>query len=181
MRYLFALLAVLHLPAHAFSDTPKAATEAFYQWVLSQKQGGLPSPQQRKQLTRLLTGDFVQTLAAAYEAEKQCVSVTPQDMKPPIWEGNIWVSNYEGAAEAWYGEPHMQGGEAIIGVDLLDIDDQRPKGQENRAITWRDSVKLRKEKQGWLVKDVDRKDLGSLRAVLRKYVSEEGKACRQQR
>jgi hypothetical protein len=179
MRYLLALLAAAHLSAFAASDNPEAATEAFYQWVLSQKYSGLPSPQQRKQLSRLLTGDFVRDLAATSEAERQCVAVTPRDTKPPIWEGNIFVGNYEGAAEAWYGEPHAEGREVIIPVDLLDVDDRFPKGHKNRTIAWHDSVKLRKEKQGWLVADVIRKDSRSLIAELRKYVNEEGRQCRQ--
>jgi hypothetical protein len=34
MRYLLALLAVVHLSAFAASATPEAAAEAFYRWVL---------------------------------------------------------------------------------------------------------------------------------------------------
>lgn len=182
MRYLLlALLAIVHLSVSAASDTPEAAAEAFYRWVLSQKYGGLPSPQQRNQLTRFLTEDFVRYLAATSKAERQCVAVTPPDMKPPIWEGNIFVGNYEGAVEAWYGEPHAEGREVIIGVDLLDVDDRLPKGHKNRAIAWHDSVKLRKEKQGWLVADLIRKDSGSLTAELRKYVNKEGRECGRQR
>ena len=55
MRFLLALLACAHLPAFAASETPEAAAQAFYRWVLSYQGGALPSPEQRKQLRRLLT------------------------------------------------------------------------------------------------------------------------------
>lgn len=187
MRYLlFALLLIVHLSVSAASDTPETAAEAFYRWVLSQKfdGGGLPSPQQRKSLARLLTQNLVHDLAVASEAERQCVGITPQDMKPPIWEGNIFVGNYEGATEVAYGEPHVDGPEATIGVDLVSVMTSFPRGDRRRSVFWRDRVKLRKEKRGWLVADLIRNESGSLTEELRKYVSkyvnEEGRECRQQ-
>jgi hypothetical protein len=183
MRYLlFALLVIVHLSVSAASDTPEAAAEAFYRWVLAQKYGGggLPSPQQRKQLARLLTENFVQDLAATSKAERQCVDITPQDMKPPIWEGNIFVGNYEGATEVAYGEPHVDGREAMIGVDLVSVMTNFTQGDRRRSVFWRDRVKLRKEKRGWLVADVIRNESGSLTEELRKYVNEEGRECREQ-
>jgi hypothetical protein len=183
MRYLLlALLVILPLSVAGASETPEAAAEAFYRWVLTQKYGGggLPSPQQRKQLRRLLTEDLIRDLAATYEAEGQCVDVTPRDMKPPIWEGNIFVGNYEGATEAAYGEPHIDGREANIGVDLVSVMEHFPRGDRQRSVFWHDTVKLRKEKRGWLVADVIRNESGSLTEELRKYVNEEGQACRRQ-
>lgn len=183
MKYLLpALLAIVHLSASAANDTPEAAAEAFYRWVLSQKYGGggLPSPQQRKQLTWLLTADLVQDLVATSEAERQCTDVTPQDMKPPVWEGSIFVGNYEGATEVAYGEPHVDGREAMIGVDLVSVYGYFPRGDRRRSIFWHDRVKLQKGKRGWLVADVIRNESGSLTKELHKYVNEEGRECRRQ-
>jgi hypothetical protein len=70
MRYLLVLLAVVHLSALAASETPEAATEAFYRWVLFHPNGGLPSSEQRKQLTRHLAADFVGLFASASEAQR---------------------------------------------------------------------------------------------------------------
>jgi hypothetical protein len=57
---------------------------------------GRPSAKQRQQLRRLLTPDFVEPLAAASATEKRCVAGLPPDMKGDIWEGNPFMSNYEG-------------------------------------------------------------------------------------
>jgi len=150
MRYLLALLAFVHLSAFAANETPEAAAEAFYRWVLSYKGGGLPSSDQRKQLHRLMTPEFVQLLTDASATEARCVAGLPPDMKGDIWEGNPFVSNYEGATEAWYGESRAEGRQVIIDVNLLEVDEKRPKGDKLRTYTWHDSVKLRKEKRdGW--------------------------------
>ncbi|MDB5747460.1 MAG: hypothetical protein JWP72_2308 [Massilia sp.] len=168
MRYLVALLAYAHLSAFGASETPQAAAEAFYRWVLSYQGGGLPSPEQRKQLKQLLTPEFVQLFAAASATETRCTTGLPPDIKGPVWEGNPFVSNYEGATEAWYGASRSEGRQVIIEVNLLDVDDKRPKGDKYRTHTWQDSVKLRKEKSGWLVTDVARGE--SLTGMLRDYV-----------
>jgi hypothetical protein len=168
MRYLFALFTAIHVSAFAASPTPEAAAEAFYRWVIAYDGPGLPSSRQRQQLTRLLTPDFVGLLAAASAAETRCVAGLPPDMKGDIWEGNPFVSNYEGATEVWYGASRIAGRDVIIEVNLLDVDSQRPKGDRQRTYTWRDSVRLRKGKGGWLVADVRRGQ--SLTGMLRQYI-----------
>jgi hypothetical protein len=119
MRYLLALLACVHLSAFAGSETPEAAAEAFYRWVLSYQGGGLPSPEQRKELKRLLTPEFVQLLASASATEARCTAGLPPDIKGPVWEGNPFVSNYEGATEVWYRSSRSEGRQVIIEVNLL--------------------------------------------------------------
>lgn len=168
MRYLFVLLAAVHVSAFGASPTPRAAAEAFYRWVIAYDSPGLPSARQRQQLTRLLTPDLVGLLAAASVAERRCVANLPPDMKGDIWEGNPFVSNYEGASAARYGASRVKGRDVIVEVDLLDVDRQRPKGDPNRNYSWRDSVLLKKESEGWLVADVYRR--GSLRGMLRDYI-----------
>jgi hypothetical protein len=51
---------------------------------------------------------------------------------------------------------------------MASVDNQRPKGDRDRTYTWRDSVRLRKGRQGWLVTDVQRG--GSLTGMLRDYI-----------
>jgi hypothetical protein len=96
MRYLLALLAVVHLSGFATQRNARGRSRGFYRWVISYQGAGLPSPEQRKQLTRMLTADFVQLLAAASETESRCVAGLPRNMKGDIWEGNLFVNNYEG-------------------------------------------------------------------------------------
>jgi len=116
----------------------------------------------------LLTPELVRLFEAASATEARCIAGLPPDIKGPVWEGNPFVSNYEGAREAWYGPSRSEGRQVIIEVHLLDVDDKRPKGDKYRTYIWQDSVKLRKEKSGWLVADVVRGE--SLAGMLREYV-----------
>jgi hypothetical protein len=98
-------------------------------------------------------------------------------MKPDIWEGSLFVSNYEGANEVWYGGKSVSRQDIVIRVNLLDIDSSREKGDRYRTIVWSDSVRLRKGKGGWLVADVLRGDSPnvtgreSVIAMLRRYIN----------
>lgn len=177
MKYLMAFLVTVHLSAFGASDTPEAAAEAFYRWVLTHDVVGLPSPAQRQQLRRLLTPDFLHVLEEAEKAQDRCTANVPAGMKPDIWEGSLFVTNYEGANEVWYGDKNVERQDTIIQVTLLDIDPSRKKGDRYRAIAWSDSVRLRKLKQGWLAADVMRGDSPnssereSVIGMLRKYIA----------
>jgi hypothetical protein len=144
--------------------------------VLTHDVVGLPSQAQREQLQRLLTSDFVRVLEEAEKAQERCTANVPEDMKPDIWEGSLFVTNYEGANEVWYGDKNVKRQDTLIQVNLLDIDPSRKKGDRYRAIVWSDSVMLRKLKQGWVVADVMRGDSPNSSArksvigMLRKYI-----------
>jgi hypothetical protein len=176
MKYLMAFLAAVHLTASGAIDTPEAAAEAFYRWVLTHQVAGLPSSAQRQQLRRLLTPDFLHVLEEAEKAQDRCTVNVPEDMKPNIWEGALFVTNYEGANEVWYGNKNVERQDTIIQVNLLDVDPSRKKGDRYRAIVWSDSIRLRKLKQGWLVADVMRgespnsSERESVIGMLRKYI-----------
>jgi hypothetical protein len=176
MKYLMAFLASVHLSAFGSSNTPEDAAEAFYRWVLTHDVVGLPSPAQRQQLQRFLTPDFVRVLDEAEQAQERCTTNVPEGMKPDIWEGSLFVTNYEGANEVWYGGKSVGRQDTIIQVNLLDIDPSRKKGDRYRAIVWSDSIRLRKVKQGWRVADVMRGDSPnssereSVIGMLRKYI-----------
>jgi hypothetical protein len=176
MKYLIAFLAAVHLSTFGATSTPEAAAEEFYRWVLTHDVVGLPSPTQRQQLRRLLTPDFLQVLEEAEKAEERCTANVPEGMKPDIWEGSLFVTNYEGANEVWYGSKNVERQDTTIQANLIGIDPSRKKGDRYRAIVWSDSVRLRKLKQGWLVADVMRGDSPnssereSVIGMLRKYI-----------
>jgi hypothetical protein len=177
MKYLMAFLAAVaaHLSAFGAANNPDDVVEAFYRWVLTHHVAGLPSPAQRQQLRQLLAPDFLHVLDEAEKAQDRCIANALKDMKPNIWEGSLFVTNYEGANEVWYGSKRIERQDTIIEVNLLGIDPGRKKGDRYRAIAWSDSVRLRKFKHGWLVVDVMRGDSPnssereSLIGMLRKY------------
>jgi len=52
MKYLMIFLISVHLSAFGSNNTPEAAAEAFYQWVLTHDVAGLPSRAQRQDIGR---------------------------------------------------------------------------------------------------------------------------------
>lgn len=183
MKYLIVFLAASHLSAVGAASTPEAAAEAFYRWVLTHNVVGLPSPTQRRQLQRLVTPHFLYVLKEAEKAQERCIANTAESMKPDIWEGSLFVTNYEGAKEVWYGGKNVERQDTIIQVNLLDIDPSRKKGDRDRAIVWSDSVRLRKLKKEWLVADVIRGDSPnssereSVIGMLRRYIDVDCPPC----
>lgn len=176
MKYLITSLAVVHLSALGAHESPEAAAEAFYQWVLTHRVTGLPSAMQRQQLQRLLTPSFLHMLAQADKAQARCIANVPADMKSNVWEGSLFVTNYEGANEVWYGAKEVGRQDVVIKVNLLDIDPSREKGNRYRTVVWSDSIRLQKTKQGWLVADIMRGDSphsserASVLGMLRQYI-----------
>lgn len=179
MKFAISLLTAVPLLAFAANNSPEGAAEAFYRWVLTHDVTGLPSPAQRKQLRPLITPEFLRILSEAERAQGRCIARSEKDMKPDIWEGSLFVSNYEGANEVWYGEKSVVRQDVFIQVNLLDIDPTRGKGDRYRTIVWGDSVKLRKVRDGWLVADVLRGDSPGVReresviGMLRKYIDKD--------
>jgi hypothetical protein len=154
---------------YANSTRPQDAAEAFYRWVLAHPSVSLPSAAQRKELEPLLMPRFLALLAAAANGEQRCSAFTPPDLKPPIYEGSLFVGHYEGATEAAYGEPGHDGRDVYIDVDLMSIEPRWPKGHQSRAYAWRDRVKLQVHGRQWRVADVGMEGR-SLTAELQKYV-----------
>jgi hypothetical protein len=172
MRRLLTFAALL-ICSHAQgnSDRPEDAAQAFYRWVLTHPSVSLPSTTQRKELQPLLMPQLLALLAVAAQGEQRCAAVTPPDLKPPIYEGSLFVGSYEGATEAAYGESGHDGRDVYIDVDLMYIEPHWPKGHQARAYAWRDRVKLQIHGRGWRVADVVMQGR-SLATELQQYVDE---------
>ncbi|MDB5958794.1 MAG: hypothetical protein JWP59_88 [Massilia sp.] len=170
------------LPAAAATDG-EATTQAFYGWLLSRPHIAMPSAAQRKQLAAFMTPDLIVLLKKTAEAEARCIAATPEGFKPLLFEGSLLVGNYEGANEAMYGTWRRTKHAMSVDVDLMAIDDTRPKGHKDRAYRWRDRVTLRQVGGRWLISDltlnVSSADRYSLVDYLWKYVRVESLTCGQ--
>lgn len=141
-------------PAVAAATTPELTVQRFYRWLLARSGVALPTVQERAELARFLTAEFIELLAQTSAAEARFIAATPAGDKPPLFEGSLFVGNYEGASEVAYGAVHRAGRTATVDVDLMYIEPRWPKGHKWRAVAWRDRIKLYADREKWAVGDV---------------------------
>jgi hypothetical protein len=112
---LFILISVIGIePTYAATTQPEITTQAFYGWVLSHPATSLPSPEERKQLAAFMDPAFIDLLRQTSAAEQHCIAMTPIGNKGNIFEGNLFVGNYEGATEVAYGATRRKGKIAYV-------------------------------------------------------------------
>ena len=180
MRSSASFLSALIFATHALADThlPDATLHTFYAWVLAHPSRGLPSAKERAELAKTLSPEVMKLLKAASEMEAKCIRVGPKGEKPLIVEGDLFVSNYEGATEIAYGEPRREGDHVAVESDLMSVDKRFPKAHKNRAIAWKDTVELKQLDGRWYVDDVRFAENRSLVGNLKEYIEDAGQSCR---
>jgi hypothetical protein len=179
-------LALSALAHGAENRSPEQTVQSFYGWLLkpANLQTSLPSPKQRAVLRELLSADLMTLLDEASKTESQCVKVAPKDSKPLIVEGALFVGNYEGANEAIYDEPKLQGDAATVEVSLFSVSPSYPKGHRLRGVAWKDVVQLARHDGRWIINDIlfRQNETGSaggkasLSGELKSYI-DDGKSC----
>jgi hypothetical protein len=171
MRLCISLFLVLLIaPAcKAAQLSPTQVANSFYAWV-SAGGGGVPTEKELKPATVFLSGRFSALLRKSLVAEERCVKATPPDLKPPIFEGNLFVDNYEGLTKVISMSVRRQHGQAIVTARLAYADSAWPA----RVYRWTDQLTLVTEGGKWVVDDVGgRRRRPPLSAILKKYTSKE--------
>jgi hypothetical protein len=181
---LFILYAVLgSLPAHAATKQwgtatqRESTTQAFYGWVLSHPATSLPSQAEREQLAAFMSPAFIDLLRETSAAEQRCIAATPIGNKGNIFEGRLFVGNFEGATEVAYGATRQKGRNAYVDVALMYTEKRFPKGHKYRSVAWNDRLKLSFDGHRWWVSDVIKGKTQSLSDELKKYIVEDSMHC----
>ena len=136
---------------HAAVSSPKDVANDFYQWTIKYGAGGLPSEEKLKSGHGLFSKELEDLLHASLIAEKRCVKNAPPDIKPPLFEGSIFVSNYEGLSKVVALEARHSGKDVVIAAKLAYIN---PGSQCSRPYRWTDNLILSLENGNWVVKDI---------------------------
>lgn len=172
MRFLIALLfcAICTTPALAQNAGPDHAATGFYKHYLQLKPRGIPDAATRKQFDRLLTPSLVDQLKQAERAEVAHRKAT-QNLEPPLFEGDLFSSLYEGATAYSIGACTIEGRRAYCDIDLTFMAEAGAQ-----PTTWTDKLVFLKRIGGWRVDDIgfggawDFAQHGSLRASLRDII-----------
>lgn len=180
---LILLTALGSLTAHAATkqgetiSERESTTQAFYGWVLSHGGTSLPSPTERRQLAAFMDVAFVSLLKETAAAEQRCIAATPIGNKGNIFEGSLFVDNFEGATEVAYGATRQKGHNAYVDVVLMYTEQRFPKGHKYRSFAWQDRLKLSFDGHRWWVSDVIKGKTRSLSDELKNYIVEDSKHC----
>jgi len=160
-------LALLFTPAClAATLPPTAVANNFYAWTMTVG-GGIPSAKQLQQTSGFFSVRLIDLLRTSLAAEERCVKATPPDLKPPIFEGSLFVDHYEGLTKVLSLKKARQHGKVIITARLAYVEPRSPKN----VYRWTDRLFLIMENGNWVIDDIATKS--SLSAILKKYTSKE--------
>jgi hypothetical protein len=173
MFKLVLAILLLNMPsANASSSHPRDIAESFYTWLIKYDGGGLPSQTALKAIEPNISRELLTLLRKATAVEKRCVASTPRNLKPMIFEGSLFVDNYEGTTKVKSMELE-QIGLGILVTSHLEFKDPR---WEVDAIDWTDQLLLIQESEKWVVGDT--KPPGSPNSLVRKLKKYIRAACR---
>ena len=152
LRFVFALL-LLAGPALAAGD-PADAVNAFYGVYTGQHaQGqGIPDATVRLRLQPYLSPRLNKQLADAASAQTR-LSAKVRNAVPPVLEGDIFSSLFEGAS-AWKVGACQQSGKTARCSVALSYTPPPGAGAKAKPANWTDTLMLADTPQGWKVDDV---------------------------
>jgi hypothetical protein len=125
------------------------AAAAFYGSYMKLKPSGIPDAAQRTQMRALMSPALNDLLAAADAAEARYAQKTKKQV-PPLVEGDLFTSLFEGASHFSVGRCDGDAQKAVCPVDFV-YDD----GRNSPQARWQDKVHLVRAAAGWLVDDIE--------------------------
>jgi hypothetical protein len=152
-RILFVLL-LMTLPAHA-ADDPATAANEFYAVYKGQPAGGIPDATGRLRYSAVLSPRLNKQLTAAAAAQAR-LTAKVRNAVPPMLEGDIFSSLFEGATAWKIGACQVEGnkGDGKIARCPVALTYTPPPAPKAKPANWNDTVVVVNTPQGWKVDDV---------------------------
>jgi hypothetical protein len=126
-----------------------ATAQKFYQWNIESAVVGIPTGQQLLPIQNLLDPKLVKYLEQAKSIETCLIQSAPKDIKPAIFEGSVFVDNYEGVSKVKALSLSGQGDTATVTATLEYTD----RKQTSTSISVSELV-LKKKADRWLIEDI---------------------------
>jgi hypothetical protein len=154
---------------------PAPAVSAFYDIVVSERQGGVPDMDMRARLRPVISPELDSLLAQAAEAERRHTMRT-NNSEPPYLQGDIFSSLFEGATAYEVGACATENAETVACAVSLSYEG------EGETAKWQDRVLLTisaHDASLFLVDDIayggewDFASRGTLKGSLRAVIAEE--------
>jgi len=152
LRFVTVLM-VLSSPLAA-ADDPASAVNAFYAvYKDHHAQGGIPDATGRVRYTPVLSPRLNKQLTEAAAAQARLTAKVTNAV-PPMLEGDIFSSLFEGATSWKVGACHVDGAIARCAVALSYAPPPTQNAKALKPANWTDIVVLAQTPQGWKVDDV---------------------------
>ena len=133
--------------AHAQEAAPDATVAGFYGAYKSfHPSDGIPDAKGRARYEPFLSPALNRALVAAAAAEDKFAKANKDS--PPLIEGDLFTSNFEGATEEVPQPCRVEGAEARCPVQLTYT------GAKAKPLVWTDTLLLVKTEAGWRVDDI---------------------------
>jgi hypothetical protein len=127
-----------------------AVAESFYAtYSTFHPSDGIPDAKGRAKLEPFISRSLDDLLAAGDAAEKHFAAAT-RHMSPPLIEGDLFTSNFEGATAVHVGACEVNGDNAHCAVAL----GYRGRPEDAKPVNWTDTVYLVRQAAGWRVDDI---------------------------
>ena len=146
-RVLFAVFVLCTSVVAKAADTPKAIADGFYQAVISLNEGGIPDSAGRARLVPFISPSLTQALASANEAAL-AYAHNSRHAVPPLLEGNIFVSLFDGVSAARVGHCVSRQARAVCPAALSYLN------AAGQTYHWQDKLVLTHTEGGWRVDNV---------------------------
>jgi hypothetical protein len=147
------LLVCIFAEAATTPDAQKTAT-AFYNVYIRTHPPGVPDAAVRKQFQPVVSPTLNDLLAGAAKAEADYAKQMKGEA-PPLVEGDLFTSNFEGATSFSILSCDGDDKFAICAVDLVYVDDvPRQPPVQPTTIKWTDKAFLIRTNDGWKVDDI---------------------------
>ena len=153
MKRALAVLLLLAAPAFAQgAGDPASAANAFYQVYQGQVRqgGGIPDATGRLRYSTVLTPRLNRQIAEAAAAQAR-LTAKVKNAVPPMLEGDIFSSLFEGATAWKVGACSVSGATARCPVALTHV---VPPPAKEKPASWNDVLVLASTPAGWKVDDV---------------------------
>jgi hypothetical protein len=133
--------------AGAQGNEPNAVADSFYKiYATFQPSDGIPDAKGRAKYAAVLS-DNLNTLMAQAGAAEDKFGAAHKD-SPPLVEGDLFTSNFEGATTFTIAPCSVSGAKARCKVTLV------YQSGNDKPVTWIDALVLTQTNKGWAVDDI---------------------------
>jgi hypothetical protein len=130
-------------------ESPEDGARAFYAvYAKFHPSDGIPDANALALYAPTLSPSLVHLLTQAQQAETKFAKANKDS--PPLIEGDLMTSNFEGATSFEVGRCAAKAFQAICKVDLV----YNPAARGEKAVRWTDNLVLAASDRGWKVEDV---------------------------
>jgi hypothetical protein len=152
-RWIAVVATVLAVPAAAAATDEEAVRQVAQQFVAFYFQDygrGLPDQAALAKLAPLTTRSFQKSFERARAAE-DCHHRKVGNAEPPLIQGDVFTSLFEGATQGTPGSIRVDGRKATVEMNWS----YGSAADGGKPVSWTDALLMKQGKHGWRIRDIE--------------------------